>query len=43
MEATKHPHIIPQSYPWLVIAEGKNLDRQTLVNISNNHFDLDNS
>ena len=39
MEATKHPHIIPQSYPWLVIADGKNLERQTLVNISNNHFD----
>ena len=39
MEATKHPHIIPHSYPWLVIADGKNLERQTFVNISNSHFD----
>ncbi|KAL4605590.1 hypothetical protein ACB092_09G040400 [Castanea dentata] len=33
-----HPPIIPQSYPWLVIRDGKHLERQKIFNISKNKY-----
>ncbi|XP_065635135.1 uncharacterized protein LOC136069932 [Quercus suber] len=38
MEVTNFSPIIPQPYPWLIICDGKDQERQTLVNISDNHF-----
>ncbi|XP_065638900.1 uncharacterized protein LOC112026406 [Quercus suber] len=33
-----HPPIIPQSYPWLVIRDGKHLERQKIFNISKDKY-----
>ena len=33
-----HPPIIPQSYPWLVIRDGKHLERQKIFNLSKDKY-----
>ncbi|KAK9985623.1 hypothetical protein SO802_030574 [Lithocarpus litseifolius] len=33
-----HLPIIPQSYPWLVIRDGKHLERQKIFNISKHKY-----
>ena len=38
MEVTNFFPIIPQPYPWLIICDGKDQERQTFVDISNNKF-----
>ena len=33
-----HPPVIPQSYPWLVIRDGKHLERQKIFNLSKDKY-----